>query len=273
MNIAVIGTGRMGIAQARLARVFGDTIVFGIDVQPEAQMFYTKEFGVPCYHSIEEAMEAPWDRLDLVWLVVCDDQIQTAASAISKCIQTYTTVFHTSGALSSQVLKQVLPNNPCASLHPLVSCPLKSVTDDECLRTYQHLIHTYEGDITALDLAKSIVARYGASLVQIESDKKSLYHAAAVFVSNYPVTLLHIATTLFETCGMTHDMAKSASSRLLSQTSHAVENTEAADALTGPAKRRDTHTIATHQHTLEPYPELLNLYNALLVETLKMLKK
>ncbi len=273
MQIAIVGAGRMGVAQARLARILGDKILFAIDPQHDAQVFFAKEFGVSCYRSIEEAYDAPWDCLDLVWLVVCDDQIQAAALSISRYIQPHTVVFHTSGALSSQVIKRVLPNNPCASLHPLVSCPLKTVTDDECLRTYQHLIHTYEGDDAALGLAKSVVARYGADLVQIDSDKKSLYHAAAVFVSNYPVTLLHIATNLFETCGMTHELAKSASRRLLSQTSCAVENAEDVDALTGPAKRHDMQTIAVHQHILEPYPELLNLYNGLLGETLKMLSQ
>ena len=271
MNIAIIGTGRMGTAQARLARVFADTIVFAVDSNPNALTDFSAEFQTPCFASIDAVPPELWTHLDLLWLVVCDDQITSAASVLTSRIQPKTVVFHTSGALSSQILKPSLPNNPCASLHPLIACPLKSVTDDDCVKTYQNIIHTFEGDDRAIDLAKQVVSRIHGLFTQIQSDKKQLYHAAAVFASNYPITLLHIAAELFQNCGIPQDISISAARRLLQQTNHAVQSAGFTDALTGPAKRRDIQTISRHQQVLHSSPHLLELYNLLLAETLNML--
>ncbi len=271
MNIAIIGTGRMGTAQARLARAFADTISFAVDSNPDAQRSFSDEFHCPCFTSTDQVPQDLWNDLDLIWLVVCDNQISQTAFELAAYIHPQTTVFHTSGALSAQILKQALPNNPCASLHPLIACPLKSVSDDACVETYQNIIHSFEGDDNAINLAKQVVSRINGQFVQIQSDKKVLYHAAAVFASNYPITLLNIASILFQNCGMPQEMSIAAARRLLRQTDNAIQNADFADALTGPAKRRDTQTIARHQQMLQPFPQLLDLYNLLLAETQNML--
>ena len=271
MIIAIIGTGRMGTAQARLARAFADTIAFAIDSNPDAQSAFAAEFGTPCFASPKQVPQELWGNLDLIWLVVCDNQIAQTAFELAAYIHPQTTVFHTSGALSAQVLKQALPNTPCASLHPLIACPLKSVSDNACVETYQNIIHSFEGDDNAINLAKQVVSRINGQFVQIQSDKKVLYHAAAVFASNYPITLLSVASKLFQTCGMPQELSISAARRLLLQTDHAIQNADFVDALTGPAKRRDTQTIEQHQQMLQDFPQLLELYNLLLAETNNML--
>ena len=272
MNIAIIGAGRMGFAQARLARYFGDNIVFAVDKDPDARSLFENTFHTTCYPSVQDSFSAAWHTVDVIWIVVCDDQIQNAAAQVGDYIAPRTIMIHTSGALSSKVIKQVCPHNPCASLHPLVACPLKNISDEECWKSYDGIIHSFEGDPEAVAVAKIIVSRCHGRFVHIQSDKKSLYHAAAVFASNYPVTLLYIASKLFQDCGMDEAMAMSASRRLLNQTNTGIQSATLIDALTGPAKRHDMCTIASHQNSLLQYPQIAHIYNVLLDETFNMLK-
>ena len=271
MNIAIIGAGRMGTTQARLARYFGDTLAFGVECDAAARKAFVDRFQVNTYDSVNQVPAALWKGLSLVWIVVCDGQIQTVAQRLAPFIAANTVVLHTSGALSSQILKDALPNHPCASLHPLMACPLPTVSDLECVNAYRNVVHSVEGDPEAVALARSIIERVEGRCVSIRSDKKVLYHAAAVFASNYPVTLLHICSSLLQHCGMDAEASADAARRLMAQAADSAQKTDFASALTGPAKRRDMNTIASHQNALAEFPDLLALYNGLLAQTLDLL--
>ena len=270
MKIGIIGLGRMGFVQARLGRYFGDEILWGCDKCFQACEEFHREFHVPVSSDIANI---DFGQCDVVWITVNDDEIENCASVISGKLVKGTTVFHTSGVMDSTILKSHLPLQCCASYHPLQACPVKNCTDKACVDAYLGVIHSVEGDTDAISIAKSLIERLGARFVQINASDKVLYHAAAVFASNYPLILMDIAVQLFEKCGFDEDSAISACRLMLTQVVKSLGSSSIQDALTGPIKRKDLCTIRRHESALEKYPEYLRLYDMLKEADEKMLQR
>lgn len=264
-----IGLGRMGVLQARLARRAGDEVIFGIDTLEKARQFFDSEFHCPVAPSIELSLDA-LRRADVVWVTVTDAQIETVAHQLGDRLQRDTIVFHTSGACSSRLLTDRLSND-AASIHPLAACPPVTTCDEECARRYEGCCHVIEGDERARDLAAQLVERIHGQRVCIDVDKKALYHAAAVFASNYPVTLVNAAQNMFVDCGFDAATAREATCRLLESALRSLKENSPRDALTGPVKRHDAPTIQMHQDALSRFDHnTASLYDALLDATKNM---
>lgn len=271
MNIAFIGLGRMGILQARLARASHDSILWGFDSSQSASIWFNNEFHTPATPSISPSL---FQNLDLLWITVNDDAIEDVAKSIAKMLQPQTVVLHTSGALSSCILKKHLPYSPCASFHPLMACPLKSIDDSEALKIYDHVVHAFEGDQTAITLCSTLVSRINAIGVHIKPEQKTLYHAAAVFAANYPLTLINITSQLFQHCGFSNDLALISAQKMCQQALNSLNIAQNCSlALTGPVKRNDLNTIKAHETALADFPETLEVYNLLKIATFNMIKK
>lgn len=263
MNVVFIGLGRMGVVQARLARAFGDHLCFGCDTDPSARTSFHEEFNIPVSSQVQDL-----DGVDLIWITVNDDAIENVAATLEKCDRERLVVLHTSGALSSEVLSRHLKKASCASFHPLMACPLRETSDDACVSAYRGVIHAYEGDAAACDIARKLIERIHGDGVQIQN--KIRYHAGAVFASNYLLACLHAGCTLLEKSGLTHEQALRGALQMARQNFDAVEKSSLDRALTGPVKRRDFATIQKHEDALADQPDLLALYRALKVETQKL---
>ena len=268
MNVVFIGLGRMGYLQARLARYFGDTILAGIDIDTLAGSAFSSKFLCANYDCLDDAADA-LALADLVWITVTDGEIEGVAKCLSGWVGAHTVVLHTSGALSSACLRRYL-RGPVGSIHPLVACPLRSATDEECLYHYQGVYHVIEGDADAEMVARALVARVQGKIASIVSDNKVLYHAAAVFASNYPVTLIDISQKMLIECGFDEESARDATCRMLEESLKMLRQTSPAIALTGPVKRHDMETIENHRSTLASRPQYLEVYDALLHATKRM---
>ncbi len=96
---------------------------------------------------------------------------------------------------------------------------------------------------------------------RLDESARTLYHAGAVFVSNYLVTLHRAATLLFESAGI----PPASLEPLMLRT---IEN---AFELTGPISRGDWSTIDAHRVAIrEARPELERLYDVLADATLEI---
>ena len=97
---------------------------------------------------------------------------------------------------------------------------------------------------------------------------KVLYHAAAVFACNYLVTLVKLATDLWQTFGISQAQATKALMPLLRGTLSNIENVGLPNCLTGPIARGDLGTITRHLKALEEAnPSLLEIYKELGLQT------
>ncbi|HEU4452170.1 MAG TPA: DUF2520 domain-containing protein [Longimicrobium sp.] len=103
-----------------------------------------------------------------------------------------------------------------------------------------------EGEGAAREMAMRIVAGCEGRALSIRPGGKALYHAAAVFASNYAVALLAVAERLMADAGVEVEDSGPA---LTGLAAGAVENVAArgtAAALTGPVVRGDVETVEMH---------------------------
>jgi predicted short-subunit dehydrogenase-like oxidoreductase (DUF2520 family) len=205
--------------------------------------------------------QPPWlDQVDVLILAVPDDALGQVARelACDSRIAAIPVVLHLSGVLDSSILEPVAERG-CAvgSLHPLQSLS-DSDTAAERLRGAAAAI---EGDPLATQLADELAAALEMTPLTVSSDAKPLYHAAAVFASNYLVVVAATAHRLLERAGVSSEAARAALVPIIRGTVENIVSAGAADALTGPVARGDSATVRKHLDALPS--EEAALYRAL----------
>ena len=189
-----------------------------------------------------------------------DGEIATACKnlAAASRIDETTIVFHCSGALSSGYLQAARERGAAvASIHPVRSFAQPERAVEQFAGTYCGV----EGDARALDVLVPLFEAIGAVIVPIDGEHKVLYHSAAVMASNYLVTLLDTACTLYEKAGVDRERALAMLAPLTRGTLENVLQTGPEAALTGPIARGDMETVARQQTALDALrPEIGELY-------------
>ncbi|HET8894476.1 MAG TPA: DUF2520 domain-containing protein [Gaiellaceae bacterium] len=113
----------------------------------------------------------------------------------------------------------------------------------------------------ALEVGFWLAETLGLRPFELDDEARTLYHAGAVFASNYIVTLQRAATLLFDAAGAPPE----ALDPLMVRT---IENDFE---LTGPISRGDWDTVAAHKAAIHnELPELDDLYATLAEATLEL---
>jgi predicted short-subunit dehydrogenase-like oxidoreductase (DUF2520 family) len=203
-----------------------------------------------------------------VILAVPDDVIEQAAGTVAAALRNArsTIVVHLSGAQTSTLLRPIKRKGAAvASMHPLMTFPARRASVP-----LNGAWFALEGDRTAVSMCRRILDRIGATSFTISRKGKSFYHLAAVFASNYPVTLLGVVEQLAVEAGVPRkDVWKIFRPLVLAAVNNVLATSPAA-ALTGPIVRGDHRTVLRHLEALassERMNHLTPLYAALGVET------
>lgn len=179
---------------------------------------------------------------DVYLLGTPDDQIgatceRLAASGVFRpgCL-----VFHCSGALPSSALAHATRLGAViASVHPIRSF----ANPEQVVLSFGGTYCGIEGDTSAIDTLQAAFSAIGARIVPINNEFKSVYHAAAVFASNYLVTLLDTAVAAYEKAGIPREDALRLVEPLVRGTIDNVFQLGPTNALTGPIARGDLATV------------------------------
>jgi predicted short-subunit dehydrogenase-like oxidoreductase (DUF2520 family) len=239
--VGIVGPGRAGLALAVALRRARVTVVgvHGRSVRPVSAGIKLTVGGLP-----------PWlGRARVVVCAVGDDALPACAVALAAAggdggMGSGQVVLHLSGALTSEVLAPLAALGAATgSMHPLMSLGRDPVV---AARRLRGATCTVEGDIAAVGAADAIVRRIGAVPVPIPPELKALYHAGAVFASNYVVTMVAVAVRLLERAGIATDDAIAALLPLAHGSLDDVAAAGPAAALTGPVARGDLATIRRH---------------------------
>jgi predicted short-subunit dehydrogenase-like oxidoreductase (DUF2520 family) len=180
------------------------------------------------------------DEPDVVLLCVPD----TAISDVSRCLAPGRAwVGHVSGATPLAALE---PHERRFSLHPLQTFDRSgnaSQLDDAWA--------AMSGETAeALAVARELAETLGLRPFELRDDERTLYHAGAVFASNYLVTLQRAAVRL----GVP---AEGLTALMRGTIEHGFE-------LTGPIARGDWATVEAHKRAIRAeHPELEHLYETL----------
>ncbi|HEV7617083.1 MAG TPA: DUF2520 domain-containing protein [Burkholderiaceae bacterium] len=193
-----------------------------------------------------------------VWMIAApDDQIMQCAEQLAHAgsLSAGSVVFHCSGALLSSELRAVQRLGAAAGCAlPAVGGALPAVASIHPIRSFavpaevvQSFTGTWcgiEGDQRALDVLIEGFSAIGAHLVPINTDFKMLYHSAAVFASNYLVTLLDVALQAYAKAGISDDVALNMIEPLVRKTVDGIFQVGPEKALSGPIARGDLETAA-----------------------------
>jgi predicted short-subunit dehydrogenase-like oxidoreductase (DUF2520 family) len=242
-KLNAIGCGRVGTTLARLWHV-QDTLA----VQ---DVLTTSVAGArrACEHigaGTPVAAIAAMRRADIWMLAVPDGQLAATAQDLANAYAPDPGVppplaFHCSGALDSK------PLDPLAALGWQVAsahCILSFASVQTALAQFAGTPCALEGQPHACAILHPVFGAIGAQCFGVASEDKLLYHAAAVFATNFLPVLQATAEDLWRATGVPAELLPALRTTLLR---NAVDNIAARGpqgALTGPAARGDTAAIA-----------------------------
>ena len=187
---------------------------------------------------------------ELVLLCVPDSAIAEVARSISPGPW----IAHVSGATPLAALD---PHVRRFSVHPLQTFTTRRGADQLDGAWAAVTGESAEALTEGFELAQLL----GLRPFELADDARTLYHAGAVFASNYLVTIHRAATRLFDAAGA----PPRALEPLMLRT---IENEFE---LTGPIARRDWTTVDAHRRAIREHrPELDELYEKLADATLEL---
>jgi predicted short-subunit dehydrogenase-like oxidoreductase (DUF2520 family) len=243
-SIWIIGAGRAGLALAGLLRrrSAAPTLVSGrSDVAPANAVFAGA--NAARYRPLHDGIP-PAARLLGVLLAVPDGVVaDLAADLAASALPEQTPVLHLSGVLGSEALAPLAEcGHPVGALHPLVSL----ADPEQGAAQLEGAWFAVEADGAARSFAERVIAVAGGQVLDIAPGGKPLYHASAVFASNYVVALLAAAVRLMSAAGVPETQARAALCQLARGAIDNVAHLGADAALTGPVVRGDVETVDRH---------------------------
>jgi predicted short-subunit dehydrogenase-like oxidoreductase (DUF2520 family) len=264
--IGIVGPGRMGLALGS-ALVQADAVerllYFGRSMEPPPHPLFNGSGSVeyrPGYGPLPE-------DLRLLILAVPDDALHEVANDVAHAgaAPRAAVAVHLSGALSTDVLAPLhAVGFAVGSLHPL-----QTVADPwSGADRLRGCAYALAGDPAALMATRRVVAALDGRPLVIPPGLRPMYHAAAVFASNYVLAAVATVVRILAEAGIDEDDAVPAALPLMRGTMDNVEQLGLAAALTGPVARGDIDTVRLHLSRLSSRER--RLYCALGLETLRL---
>jgi len=241
--VGLIGPGRAGIGLALALTQAGYTV----------RLHGRKKKKVPSPLTLTVGDgETPPDWVasaGVVILAVRDDGIRPLAEALAaaRAITADHVVLHLSGVQGQEGLGPLVSSRAAlGSFHPLQTI----VEPERAPARLKGSWAAVEGMPRAALAAERLAQDMGMRPFRIATKAKAIYHAGAVFASNYLVVVEAIAQRLLRHAGLTDADAWAALRPLVEGTFENLGRIEPKDALTGPIARGDTATIMRHLESL-----------------------
>ena len=239
----IVGAGRLGLALGLCLHRAGAVASLAYSGRRAAAPDHPLFAGPHPPASYRPSLSAAAPDLTGVVIAVPDAAIAgVVAELASLALPSSLPVLHASGSRSLDVLAPLAAaGHPVGGLHALAAVA-DPVEGADRLRGASFGV---EGEGAARALAERLVRACGGRVLAIGPGGKALYHAAAVFASNYAVALLAVAERLMRKAGVEED----ARAALAGLAAGAVDNVAAlgpAAALTGPVARGDAATVELH---------------------------
>jgi predicted short-subunit dehydrogenase-like oxidoreductase (DUF2520 family) len=243
MDISVIGAGRAGTAVAVLWQAAGHRIIAVAGRETTRARVARSLPGVPVLDAAAAARDA-----ELVVVGVPDDLIEpvVARLAAAGAIRPGRWVAHLSGATPLSALDAARDVGARRlGVHPLQTFP---DVDAGIERIPGCTVAVGADDDEGLFVAERLAEDLGGRPFRLPDEYRAIYHAAAVFASNYLVAATGVAEQLLAVAGVPEPLA--ALVPLQRATVGNLARTGPAEALTGPAVRGDASTIARNLDAL-----------------------
>ncbi len=256
LKLGFIGAGTVGTAlAARLAGRGYPVVAVSSLSRASAQKLAQAAGG--CRVFDDSQMVA--DNAELIFITTPDNAIASVVSKINW--RPGQSVAHCSGADSTDILQPAKEAGAkVGAFHPLQTF----ASPRQAIENIPGSTFALEAEEPLLGTLKSMAAALDGQWVELKASDKVLYHAAAVFACNYMVTLVKLATDLWQTFDIPQQKATKALVPLLRGTLHNIETIGIPNCLTGPIARGDIGTINKHLDALQQTaPKLVSTYREL----------
>ena len=241
--MGIIGPGRAGIGLGlALARA-------GYDVRLHGR--HAKRVPRPLKLTVDSEDRPPaWiGEAGVLLLAVRDDALRDLALMLkqSQAVTASHVVLHLSGVQGQEALGALVTSQAAlGSLHPL-----QTISDPE--RAPDRLRGAWaavEGMPRAVEAAERLARDIGLRPFRVATKQKAVYHAGAVFASNYFVVVEAVAQRLLRHAGLSDREAWEALRPLVEGTLENLAHQPPMAALTGPVARGDEATVRRHLEAL-----------------------
>ncbi|WP_394789825.1 Rossmann-like and DUF2520 domain-containing protein [Rhodoferax sp.] len=257
-TLNLVGSGRVGQTLARLWHGHGSFVVQDVLTTSEASaQAACAVIGAGTPVAQLQAMRAAD-----VWMVATPDAvIAGVARTLAAAGLAPATVFHCSGALGSVELASLAAQGwQTASAH----CILSFAAVDAAVQQFPGTACALEGNADACEWLRAAFSDIGAQCFAVASEHKLLYHAAAVFATNFLPVLQSVAEAAWQSSGVPDALIPGLRATLLQNAVANITRLGPAAALTGPAARGDTAAIARQALAVQAWdPQAGAAYEAL----------
>lgn len=264
MKIGIIGAGKMGYTlgkhfslnrsdKIQLVGYYSKNLLSAIDAAEFTNSNY--------FDSIDKLLE----RCDMLFITVPDGEITNVVHLIKECSEAAKDkiICHTSGALSSAQMKNILHEAYMYSVHPIYAVNSKK----EAYISFGDAYITIEGDVEYINVLQDLFRELGHKTKLISPEDKVKYHSAAVFSSNLVIGLYHMAEELLKQCGFNKDEVSYALKPLFINNAKKLYDSNCEEALTGPVERCDLETVEKHLSVLQnEYYKVYKMLSKILIE-------
>jgi predicted short-subunit dehydrogenase-like oxidoreductase (DUF2520 family) len=267
LRLNLIGAGRVGSTLTRLWTASGRVRLQAVCGRDQGRAEAAAAALAPS-GSLPQVVSAP-DRLgpaDLWLLTVPDQAIAPLARVLADCSDASQTgvrpvVLHCSGFLPAAALAPLAERGwAVASAHPALSF----ADPQRAAAQFAGTACALEGDPVACAVARRLFEAVGGRCFELAAADKPLYHAAAVFSSNFAPVLQALAAELWQATGMPAELVGPLWQGFVRQVGDNLLALGPAAALTGPAARGERAVVEAETAALAALdPVLAQAYQAL----------
>jgi predicted short-subunit dehydrogenase-like oxidoreductase (DUF2520 family) len=253
-SIGIIGAGRLGttLAAAINKRNISGIELAAISSKTRDALIRAKDI----IGTVKDNMLFTTDnnkctaKADCVFICTPDDIIEKACKSIAganpKTLKGKLFI-HFSGAKTLEVLSSASEAGAhTASIHPIKSFASINDSIDTLPQTIYGVTYPIKPHNESRKFIDYFVLSMGGTIIEVEDEKKSLYHAAACVASNYLVALINYAVSIHEGIGIKKEDSLRALSGLIDGTVANIKKLGPGQALTGPIARGDIGTVEEH---------------------------
>jgi len=261
LKLGFIGAGTVGTALAvRLSSKGYQVITVSSRSQTSARKLAQAVSGCHAFNNNQDVT----DTAELIFITTPDDAIASVVSEIQW--HRGQSVVHCSGALSTDILESAKKlGAQVGAFHPLQTfASVKQAIENIPGSTF-----AVEAEEPLLSTLKDMATALDGHWIELKANDKVVYHAAAVIACNYLVTLVKLATDLWQSFNIPQSQATQSLLPLIRGTIHNIDTVGIPQCLTGPIARGDIETIKKHLDALQKVaPALLSTYQELGLQTI-----
>lgn len=191
---------------------------------------------------------------------VLGDLVDATSPSGRRRLASGTVIVHTSGGAEPALIPRLGEMGLSGgTFHPLVPFANPERAPELLRRAWIGV----DGDEQARATSRRLAGHLGARTLDIPPGMKSIYHAAAVISSNFPVVLAAVASGILTQAGVPERSAQQAVHSLMEAAISNIADNDPETALTGPVMRGDVETVQRHLQALRHNSEARALYRRL----------